>query len=50
MPSKRKKPGPKEERRIRLLCGALERLMPPEQAEKAARSLWRTWGPRLFRI
>lgn len=44
MPSKRKKPGPKEERRIRLLCGALERLMPPEQAEKAARSLWRTWG------
>lgn len=44
MASKRKKAGPKEARRIRLLQQILEGRMPAEQAEKAARSIWRTWG------
>lgn len=44
MASKRKKPGAKEARRMRLLQEILECSMPAEQAEKAARSMWRTWG------
>lgn len=44
MASKKKKPSPDEVRRRQLLRAALEYLMPPEQAEKAAQSMWRTWG------
>lgn len=44
MASKKKKPGPEEERRRQLLYAALSHLMPPEQAEKAANSIWSTWG------
>lgn len=44
MASKRKKPSPNDARRIRLLQEALEFILPPERAEKAAQSMWRTWG------
>lgn len=44
MASKRKKPGPKETRRMRLLQEVLEGRMPPGQAEKAVQLMWKTWG------
>lgn len=44
MASKRKKPNPNDARRIRLLREALEFILPPEKAEGAAQSMWRTWG------
>lgn len=44
MASKKKKTDRKELQRRQLLQKALEGRMSPEQAEKAARFMWMTWG------
>ncbi len=44
MAARKKKPGPREARRIQLLKEVLEGRIPGEQAERAAQFMWSTWG------
>ena len=44
MAARKKRPGPRETRRIQLLREVLEGRMPGDQAEKAAQFMWSTWG------